>query len=167
MREIAASGRPSRVIQAAYESKQIEMENWSLNSLQQRLMAGAFGVPFMPTRSVLGAVSLRIMRLFLKPWKIRSDPGRKVGLVRALLPDISFVHGCVADSEGNTSCKLLTARICGAPWRAKAGFITVEKIVPSEFIKKYAALVKIPSYAVNAVIYAPLGSIPTHSQIPE
>ena len=38
---IAASGRPSKVIQDAYESKSIELENWTLNSLQQRLMAGA------------------------------------------------------------------------------------------------------------------------------
>src|SRR5512143_2953824 len=49
---IAASGRPSRIIQDACENRQIEMENWTLNSLQQRLMAGAFGVPFMPTKSV-------------------------------------------------------------------------------------------------------------------
>jgi acyl CoA:acetate/3-ketoacid CoA transferase alpha subunit len=52
---IAASGRPSKIIQDACENKQIEMENWTLNSLQQRLMAGALGVPFMPTKSILGS----------------------------------------------------------------------------------------------------------------
>ena len=31
------------------------MENWSLCSLQQRLMAGAFGFPFIPTNSVSGS----------------------------------------------------------------------------------------------------------------
>ena len=44
---------------------------------------------------------------------------------------------------------------------SKGGVIvTVEKIVPTEFIKKYAALVKIPSYAVKAVALAPLGLHP-------
>ena len=60
-------------------------------------------------------------------------------------------------------------RSCPAPygedlWGALASkggvIVTVEKIVPTEFIKKYAALVKIPSYAVNAVVLAPLGLHP-------
>jgi acyl CoA:acetate/3-ketoacid CoA transferase alpha subunit len=94
---IAASGRPSKVIQDAYESKQIEMENWTLNSLQQRLMAGALGVPFMPTRSVLGS---SIASDNGASFKTMDDPfgsGEQVGLVSALIPDISIVHGCVAD----------------------------------------------------------------------
>jgi acyl CoA:acetate/3-ketoacid CoA transferase alpha subunit/acyl CoA:acetate/3-ketoacid CoA transferase beta subunit len=159
--DIAASGRPSRVAQAAYESKQIELENWSLVSLQQRLMAGAFGVPFMPTRSVMGS---SIAADNEDSFKTINDPfgsGREVGLVSALLPDISIVHGCVADVDGNT---ILQAPYGEDLWGALASvggvIVTVEKIVSTEFIKKYSALVKIPSYAVNAVVEAPLGLHP-------
>ncbi len=158
---ISASGRPSKVIQAACESKQIELENWTLNSLQQRLMAGAWGVPFMPTRSVVGT---SIAADNAASFKTIDDPfgsGTKVGLASALLPDISIVHGCVADVEGNT---ILSAPYGEDLWGALASkggaIVTVEKIVPTEFIKKYAALVKIPSHAVNAVVLAPLGLHP-------
>ena len=44
--QISASGRPSRIIQEACDDKRITVENWTLNSLQQRLMAGAFGEDF-------------------------------------------------------------------------------------------------------------------------
>ena len=158
---ISASGRPSKVIQAACESKQIELENWTLNSLQQRLMAGAWGVPFMPTRSVVGT---SIAADNAASFKTIDDPfgsGTKVGLASALLPDISIIHGCVADVEGNT---ILSAPYGEDLWGALASkggaIVTVEKIVPTEFIKKYAALVKIPSHAVNAVVLAPLGLHP-------
>jgi acyl CoA:acetate/3-ketoacid CoA transferase alpha subunit/acyl CoA:acetate/3-ketoacid CoA transferase beta subunit len=158
---IAASGRPSKIIQDAYENKRIDLENWTLNSLQQRLMAGALGVPFMPTRSVAGSsIALDNAASF----KTIQDPfgsGTKVGLASALLPDISIIHGCVADSEGNT---ILAAPYGEDLWGALASkggvIVTVEKIVPTEFIKQYAALVKVPSYAVNAVALAPLGLHP-------
>jgi len=158
---ISASGRPSRIIQDAVENKQVAMENWTLNSLQQRLMAGAFGVPFMPTRSVAGS---SIAGDNKETFKAIEDPfgsGAKVGLAATLHPDISIIHGCVADSDGNT--------IPAAPygedlWGALASrggvIVTVEKIVPTEFIRKYAALVKIPSYTVKAVVQAPLGLHP-------
>ena len=158
---ISASGRPSKVIQAACESKQIELENWTLNSLQQRLMAGAFGVPFMPTRSVLGSSIAEDNEASFKTMDDPFGSGTKVGLASALLPDISIVHGCVADVDGNT---ILCAPYGEDLWGALASkggvIVTVEKIVPAEFIKKYAALVKIPSYAVNAVVLAPLGLHP-------
>jgi acyl CoA:acetate/3-ketoacid CoA transferase alpha subunit/acyl CoA:acetate/3-ketoacid CoA transferase beta subunit len=158
---IAASGRPSKIIQDACENKRIEMENWTLNSLQQRLMAGALGVPFMPTKSILGSSIAEDNKVSFKTVDDPFGSGAKVGLVSALLPDISIVHGCVADIEGNT---ILAAPYGEDLWGALASkggaIITVEKIVPAEFIKKYAALVKIPSYAVQAVALAPLGLHP-------
>jgi acyl CoA:acetate/3-ketoacid CoA transferase alpha subunit/acyl CoA:acetate/3-ketoacid CoA transferase beta subunit len=158
---IAASGRPSKIIQNACENKQIEMENWTLNSLQQRLMAGALGVPFMPTRSVLGTSIAEDNKASFKTMDDPFGSGTKVGLASALLPDMSIIHGCVADIDGNT---ILAAPYGEDLWGALASkggaIVTVEKIVPAEFIKKYAALVKIPSYAVQTVALAPLGLHP-------
>src|SRR5574337_1218085 len=53
--QIGATARPSPVIQQAIADGTIELENTSLLALQQRLMAAAFGVPFMPTRSIAGS----------------------------------------------------------------------------------------------------------------
>jgi acyl CoA:acetate/3-ketoacid CoA transferase alpha subunit/acyl CoA:acetate/3-ketoacid CoA transferase beta subunit len=158
---IAASGRPSKVIQDAYENKSIDIENWTLNSLQQRLMAGALGVPFMPTRSVLdSSIAVDNAASFIS----MDDPfgsGAKVGLASALMPDIAIVHACAADIDGNA---ILCAPYGEDLWGALASkggvIVTVEKIVSPDFIRKYAALVKIPSCAVCAVAPAPLGLHP-------
>ncbi|MBN2321789.1 MAG: hypothetical protein JXR49_22110 [Acidobacteria bacterium] len=158
---ISAQGRPSRVIQDAVENKQVEMENWTLNSLQQRLMAGAFGVPFMPTRSVSGSSIADDNKDTFKSIEDPFGSGTEVGLAGALIPDISIIHGCVADVDGNVIPAAPYGEDLWGALASKGGVIvTVEKIVPTEFIQKYAALVKIPAYAVNAVVPAQLGLHP-------
>ena len=89
---------PNRVFQEAIDRGEIEIENQSLLVLYQRLAAGAYGLPFALTRSWSGSSLER------NPSYARvADPfgGEEVGAVRALVPDITFVHGLAADREGN------------------------------------------------------------------
>jgi acyl CoA:acetate/3-ketoacid CoA transferase alpha subunit/acyl CoA:acetate/3-ketoacid CoA transferase beta subunit len=159
--EISGSGRPSKTMQAALEDKRIEIENWSLNSLQQRLMAGAFGLPFMPTRSVIDSGIAADNESSFTTLEDPFGSGARVGLASALVPDLSIVHACVADTDGNTILPAPYGEDLWGPLASRGGVIvTAEQIVPAEFIRKYAALVKIPSYAVNAVVHAPLGLHP-------
>jgi acyl CoA:acetate/3-ketoacid CoA transferase alpha subunit/acyl CoA:acetate/3-ketoacid CoA transferase beta subunit len=159
--DISDSARPSKIIQKAYEEKRIELENWSLCSLQQRLMAGALGFPFLPNQSILGSsIAVENKELFREiadPF----EPQTKVGVVKALNPDISIVQGCVADVQGNT---ILSAPYGDDLWGSLASthgvLITVEKIVPTDFIRKYSSLVKIPNFIVKAVSLAPMGMHP-------
>jgi acyl CoA:acetate/3-ketoacid CoA transferase alpha subunit/acyl CoA:acetate/3-ketoacid CoA transferase beta subunit len=159
--QISGSGRPSRVIQEARERQRIEMENWTLNSLQQRLMAGAFGLPFMPTRSVSGSGMASENETAFRSIEDPFGSGKSIGLAGALVPDISIVHGCAADPDGNV---IMAAPYGEDIWGALASrggvVVTVEKIVSTEVIRKYAALVKIPSCAVRAVAEAPFGLHP-------
>jgi acyl CoA:acetate/3-ketoacid CoA transferase beta subunit len=153
--------RPSKLIQQGLEENKMEMEYWSLCSLQQRLMAGALGVPFMPTKSILGSQmaldNVESFREIDDPFK----SGTKVGVVKALNPDISIVHGCIADVNGNT---ILAAPVGDDLWGSLASshgvLVTVEKIVDTDVIRKHSALVKIPGFIVNAVSEAPLGVHP-------
>src|SRR3972149_7792358 len=46
--------RPIPLLQKMGKSGRIEIETWSLYSIEQRLMAGALGVGFMPARSLMG-----------------------------------------------------------------------------------------------------------------
>jgi acyl CoA:acetate/3-ketoacid CoA transferase alpha subunit/acyl CoA:acetate/3-ketoacid CoA transferase beta subunit len=159
--DLTTSGRPSRVMQKAWEEKSIEFENWSLCSLQQRLMAGAMGVSFMPTRSIAGSdLALDNSNAFQEI----DDPfgtDAKIGLVQAINPDISIVHGCVADELGNTILSIPYGDdLWGALASSQGVLVTVEKIVPTDFIREHAALVKIPGYIVNAVSIAPMGLHP-------
>lgn len=159
--DISAQSRPSKIVQRAYADNRIILENWSLYSLQQRLMAGAHGVPFTTTRSVLGS-SIALDKT--DSFKEIEDPfasGEKIGLVRSLNPDISIVHGCVADVEGNVIVAQPVGEDLWGSLASTGGVIaTVERIVPREFIREYAALVKIQSYCVKAVCLAPMGLHP-------
>ena len=158
--DISTSGRPSKIMQKVWAEKSIELENWSLCSLEQRLMAGAFGVSFMPTRAIAGSNMARDNR---GAFKEIADPfgGKdKIGLVQAINPDISIVHGCVADENGNTILAIPYANDLWGPLASRGVLVTVEKIVPTDSIRKHAALVKIPGHIVNAVAVAPLGLHP-------
>lgn len=159
--DISTSSRPSKIMQKIWAEKSIELENWSLCSLQQRLMAGALGVRFLPTRSITGSTIAIDNQSAFQEIENPFENGTKIGIVKAINPDISIIHGCVADSQGNT--------IMGIPygddlWGSLAStqgvLVTVEKIVSSDFISKHAALVKIPSYMVCSVSEAPLGLHP-------
>lgn len=159
--DISTSGRPSKIMQKVWAEKSVELENWSLCSLQQRLIAGALGVSFMPTRSIArSSMALDNKESFQEI----DDPfggEAKVGLVQAINPDISIVHGCVADERGNTILPVPYGDDLWGPLASSNGvLVTVERIVPADFIKKYAALVKIPCHIVRAVSVAPLGLHP-------
>jgi acyl CoA:acetate/3-ketoacid CoA transferase alpha subunit/acyl CoA:acetate/3-ketoacid CoA transferase beta subunit len=159
--DISDSVRPSEIIRRSYEEKKIDLENWSLFSLQQKLMAGALGIPFMPTKSILGSSMVldkeESFREIDDPFNLES----KVGVVKALNPDFSIVHGCVADVQGNTILPAPYGDDLWGPLASSNGvLVTVEKIVPTDFIRKYSALVKIPSFVVSAVSITPLGMHP-------
>jgi acyl CoA:acetate/3-ketoacid CoA transferase alpha subunit len=169
--DITGSMNPSKIIQHAIEKEKMGIENWSLCSLQQRLMAGALGVPFMPTRSVAGSQMALDNGESFQEVNDPFEPGNKAGVVKALNPDISIVHGCIADRYGNT---VLAAPVGDDLWGCLASsngvLVTVEKIVGTDIIRKHSALVKIPGFMVNAVSEAPLGVHPFSlfgSSIPE
>jgi acyl CoA:acetate/3-ketoacid CoA transferase alpha subunit/acyl CoA:acetate/3-ketoacid CoA transferase beta subunit len=159
--DITNSGRPSKVMQKVWAEKSLELENWSLCSLQQRLMAGALGVSFLPTRSMArSSMALANQESFQEI----DDPfggEARVGLAKALDPDISIVHGCVADEQGNTILAAPYGDDLWGPLASSQGvLVTVEKIVATDFIRKYAPLVKIPGHIVKAVSVVPLGVHP-------
>ena len=169
--DVTGSMRPSKLIQQAFEENKMEMENWSLCSLQQRLMAGALGVSFMPTRSILGSQMALDNGESFQEIDDPFEPGKKAGVVKALNSDISIVHGCIADVYGNT---VLAAPVGDDLWGSLASsngvLVTVEKILDTNVIRKHSALVKIPGFMVNAVSEAPLGVHPFSlfgSSIPE
>ncbi len=155
--------KPARVVQRAYSQGKIEIENWSLFSFVQRLMAGALGVGFMPTKSIMASTMAEENK---DSFQVIEDPfgsERNLGLVKALNPDISLVHGWVADRYGNT----ITGPARGAGegvWGPKASLkgvvVTVERLVSTDFIRKHAFWVDIPGYLVNSVSVCPLGAHP-------
>jgi acyl CoA:acetate/3-ketoacid CoA transferase alpha subunit/acyl CoA:acetate/3-ketoacid CoA transferase beta subunit len=152
---------PNPVTQKAYVNKEVELEDWSILTFPLMLMAGALGVCFMPTTSIVGSTMQENNKDF---FKVIDDPfgsGRRIGLIRALNPELSLIHGVAADRAGNT---ILTAPYSESLWGAKAStggvVVTVEKLVSTDFIREHSHLVKLPGYMVNSVSVVPLGAHP-------
>ncbi len=162
---------PNPVIQKAYMSCEVEFENWTMLTIPQRLLAGAMGWGLTPTRSLLGS-SMELENK--ESFTVIDDPfnpGEKIGLMKALRPDIALVHAVAADRCGNTIMTYpLGADVFGA-WGARNGIIvTAEKIVSTDYIRKHSHLARIPSYMVRAVCEVPYGAHPggmTNCGLPE
>ncbi len=152
---------PNPVIQKAYEKKEVELEDWTILTFPLRLMAGALGTGFITTTSIIGSGMEKDNR---DSFRVIDDPfgsGRKIGLLKALNPDISLVHGLAADREGNT---ILTPPYSESVWGAKAAtggaVVTVERLVSSDFIREHSHLVKLPGSMVRSVSIVPFGAHP-------
>ncbi|MRR17197.1 MAG: hypothetical protein EG826_12150 [Deltaproteobacteria bacterium] len=152
---------PNPVTQRAYVRREVELEDWSILTLPLRLMAGALGVGAMPTTSLIGS---SLAERNKDSFTVIDDPfgaGGKIGLLKALNPDIAVVHAIAADREGNA---ILTAPYSESLWGAKAStggvVVTTEKIVSTDFIRRHSHLVKLPAYMVKSVSLAPMGAHP-------
>ncbi|HDM78525.1 MAG TPA: glutaconate CoA-transferase [Deltaproteobacteria bacterium] len=153
---------PNSVYQRAFEEGTLEIENWSIYTLPLRLKAAALGLPFLPTFSLVGSdMAKENDGSFL----IVDDPfqtGEKVGLVKPLQPDITIIHGLMADKEGNAIfLPPLAENLYGAMASKEGVILTVEKIVPTETIRKYSQFTRLPGYYVRSVSEVPFGAHPS------
>ncbi len=151
----------SGVLQHAI-SQGIEIENWSLLTMIQRLMAAALNLPFMPTRSLEGS-SIAEENEERKLYRKIVDPfnEKEVSIIRPLKPDISIMHAYCADPSGNAIPVLSPVEEAYGAFASKEGVIlSVEKIVSTEYLRKYSFSVKVPSNIVRCVIEAPFGMHP-------
>ena len=82
-----------------------------------------------------------------------------VGLVAPLVPDVTLVHGAVADHEGNVALSEPLLEGAWGAWAARRGVVaTVERVVES--LDGLGHRVKIPAHRVLAVVEAPFGAHP-------
>lgn len=157
---------PNPVIQKTFAEGRVRFEEWSMLTLTQRLAAGAMGLPFFPTRSLAGSS----LADDLADFTVMEDPfgGGRIGLVKALHPDLSLVHGWMADPEGNTVLSMpLVGNAYGALAAREGAIVTVEKIVSAAELSRYREHVHIPAEVVRAVVEVPFGAHPSgHHHFP-
>ncbi len=154
---------PTPVIRWALERGDFQIENWTMLTISQRLMAGAMGVPFITTRSIVGSTMAEENAAtggyaeVLDPF----NPGKKQGVISAYHPDIAFVHAWAADREGNAVCfPPYQENIYGALAAREGVVLTAHKIVTTDFIRRHSHLVRIPAEIVLSVSEVPFGSHP-------
>ena len=152
---------PNPLVQKAYLSGEVEFENWTMRTIPQRLLAGAMGWGIIPTKSLLGSSMEEENK---ESFMVIDDPfseGERIGLLKALRPDITLLHGVAADRCGNTIMTYPLGGDAFGAWAAKDGVIvSAEKIVSTEYIRRHSHLVRVPSYLVLAVCEAPYGGHP-------
>ena len=153
---------PNPVYNRIFRHNGVAFENWSFLTYTLRLLAGAMGVGFLPTRSLMGS-DMAVAND--KDYRPIDDPfGETAGLaaVRALNPDISILHGHAADKFGNTI--LLPPRgedVYGVFGSKKGAIVTVEKIVSTDIIRQNSHLVRLPGSFVISLSEVPMGAHPS------
>lgn len=153
---------PNPVYNRIFRKNGTLFENWSFLTFTLRLLAGAMGVGFLPTRSLTGSDMRAANDKYCRPMEDPFGKVRGLTAVCALNPDITILHGQAADKFGNTI--LLPPRgedIFGALGSRKGAIVTVEKIVSADFIRQNAHLVRLPGTFVSCVSEVPMGAHPS------
>ena len=148
----------SSALRRAVESGQVEKcVEWSNGAITWRMKATAMGVPFLPTRSMLGTDTLAYSAA-----KIVEDPftGVKVALLPALVLDVALIHVHRADKYGNCQIEGISGFAAEMARACKRLIVSAEEIVPTEEIRKYPDRTIIPYFLTDAVVHAPYGSYP-------
>lgn len=125
---------------------------------QWRFLAAAMGLPFIPTRVMLGTDTLERSSV-----KVVEDPftGRPIALLPACYPDVVLMHVHRCDKYGNAQIDGITIEDFELARAARRLIMTTEKIVPNEVIRRSPQDTVIPYYLVDAVIEVPYGAHPT------
>jgi len=148
----------SRAMRHYTQEKLAVYEEWSHMSLGLRYRAGAMGIPFIPTRVMLGS------DLFprLPELKEMECPytGEKLALVPALNPNVAILHTQRCDPYGNVQSEglpFMDEDIAGASDKV---IITTERIISNDQVRRNPDRTSIPFFKVDAVVEVPYGCLP-------
>ena len=162
----------------AVQDGTIRVEDYTNYQMTLRFLAGAMGVPFLPTRSALGT---DIVEKWGFPEEMREStstlpnrklvvmenpfPGwldtQKVVLVPAIQPDVTIIHVQKADQRGNCRIQGLTFADVEQAKAAKHLIITCETLYENDELKQDSDQNQIPFIHADAVVHVPHGAYPT------
>ncbi|BCU66962.1 CoA-transferase [Sulfolobales archaeon HS-7] len=142
------------------EAGEVEILEDTCGAFMAGIRAGAFGIPFVPVRGVLGSDLVEIHEK-KGTWKVIEDPfsGEKILAVRAINPDVAIIHVHKADEYGNAE---ILGPLYEDEFKAKAAkkvIITTEEIVDREYFKGRRP--NITTLHVSAVVEMNRGAEPT------
>lgn len=124
----------------------------SLGALVVALTAGAWGVPFMPLRDP-GPTSYRTEALHGGMWGEASSTFGDAPVVRALLPDVAFMHADMADGWGNARVVGPLADTTVACQAARRVVLVVEELVDEAVLR--ASCANVAGVTVSGVVHLP------------
>lgn len=143
------------------EPAPLEVENHSNFSMALGLKAAAMGVPYLPTRTLLGS-DFRGEGSFAGvtcPFT-----GTDLLAVRAVKPDVAILHVQRADADGNAHVWGNLGVTQDAAMAAGKVVLTCEEVVSHDVILSDPNRTLVPGFLVAAVACVPLGSHPSPTQ---
>jgi glutaconate CoA-transferase subunit A len=142
--------------------RRIEVEDYTNFSISLALQAGALGIPFIPTKTLLGTGMISGET----PFKEMECPFSKerLTLVPALRPDVAIVQAQRADEEGNTHYWGGSGVTKEAALAARKVIVVVEEVVSKRVIRRDPNRTLIPGFIVKAVVPEPWGAHPSPVQ---
>ncbi len=138
----------------------LAVEDHSNFSIALALRAGAMGVPYIPTRSLLGTSLLQSNPHL----RVIEDDGARLVRVPAINPDVTVIHVQRADEEGNAHCWGNLGISEEAALAARRVVVVAEEIVPPGIIRSDPNRVLAPAFKVCAVVREPGGAHPSPVQ---
>jgi len=147
----------SPVLRYWVENSLARYDEWSHLALGLRYKAGAMGVPFLPTRTMLGsdlAERNRAQRVTC-PYT-----GEELLAVPALVPDVAILHVHRADVYGNVQVDGYRHMDVDMARAARRVIVSAEEIVGPEAIAAAPAATMLPHFTVDAVVEARFGAYP-------
>jgi len=124
---------------------------------QWRFLAGMMGIPFVPSRNLLGTDTGNYSSC-----KVVKDPfsGKPINLIPAAYPDVAFIHVHRCDIYGNAQIDAILVEDFELSRCARRLIITTEEIIDNEAVRKEPWKTVIPFLVVDAVVEVPYGSHP-------
>src|SRR5579859_7157259 len=146
-----------RAVEQPGAAARLELEEHSNFSVGLGLLAGAMGVPYLPTRTLLGSDLARD-----NPRIQPAEPG--LLHVAAIRPDVAILHVQRADSVGHAHCwgNLGLSREAGLA--AARVILVAEEIVSADVVLSDPNRILLPPQRVVAVVHSPGGAHPSPVQ---
>jgi len=125
---------------------------------QWRWLAGMMGLPFIPSRNLLGTDTGKYSSC-----KVIQDPfsGKPINLIPAAYPDAAFIHVHRCDIYGNAQIDGHLVEDFELSRCARRLIITTEEIVDNEVIRREPWKTIIPFLVVDAVVEIPYSAHPS------
>ena len=134
-------------------------EEFSNFTMSLALLAGSLGVPYIPTRSLLGSDIPRQNPAFSQQQSpLDASP---LLLVPAVQPDVTIIHVQRSDIDGNAHLWGSLGVCEQAMLAARNVIVVAEEIVSREIILSDPNRVVGPSFKVRAVVHEPWGAHPS------
>ncbi len=139
----------------------IKINDYSNFSIGMAFFAGAYGLPYIPVKSILGSditKSNTSIKMSTNPFSDELEP---VALVPALKPDVAFLVVQRSDRFGNSHIWGSTGLTQEASIAAEKIIVLADQIVEPEVIASDPSRVLIPGFGVNAVCHVPAACHPS------